>query len=39
MPMSTVVHDLGSVLEIDQQARAYANTWLNKQSITAGVGL
>ena len=39
MPMSTVVHDLGSVLEIDQQARAYANTWLNKQSITAGVEL
>ncbi len=36
LEVSSQVHNLESVVAIDQQARQYANTWLDKQSISAG---
>ena len=38
LEMTRQVDDLDSVVAIDQQARQYANTWLAKQSVSAGAG-
>ncbi len=38
LEMVSHVHTLESVVEVNQQAREHANTWLSKQSISTGVG-